>query len=861
MNHPWAVIAAALVVCLALTAYAVRTLQINVDTNDLFDRNAPFLQAEDRFNELFPGETDQILVVVDAATKVKADQAADRLVAALEPHKDLLLSIQQPGGGEFFRRNGLLYLTPEQLTALSEQLTKAQPILGTLSASPSIVGLLDVVSLIYQGASMGEKGVGDSHAFLSQLADAIDRGAAGKPAGLDWTSLLGGSMGPQVAPRAFILIYPKLDHQQLTPGKPATDLIRQTARELKLTPENGITIRLTGSVPLSDEEFATVEKGSSLAVILSVTLVACILMLALGSWKLILSSMLVLGAGFMGTLGWAAIAVGELNLISIGFTVMFTGIAIDFGIQFCMRLREERYHVDDFRTSMEATGNLLARPLLLAAVATSAGFFSFLPTSYRGVAELGVIAGGGILIAFILTVTLLPALLTILKPGPEKAPVGFESLRPVNEGLIRIRKAILLASAALCLVALAGLTMLRFDFDPLHLKDPKSESMSTLMALAEDPWTTPYTLNALAPNGEAARAEAEKLRALPEVREVMTVFSFVPEDQEKKFEILEQLNLLLGPALDVPDDQPPPSPEDIEGAIDATAAEIGYFLESDQAKDQAQTAEDGRRMLEALKRLAEVKDPAQLERISSEIVAGFKEARGMLAAILDPQPVTVNDLPESIRSSWIARDGQYRVQAYPAIDPQDPAQLLKFVDAVRSVAPNVTGMPILVHESSELVINAFITAAILAAISISILLWLTLRRVGDVVRTLLPLLLAGLWTLGLTGLVGMQLNFANIIGLPLLLGLGVTFPIYLVHSWRHGETNLLAAPVSRAVLFSALTVLASFGSLAISSHPGTSQLGILLTIALLLTLVSTFIFLPAFLGRPPADRGEGKPLH
>nr|WP_275406492.1 MMPL family transporter [Rhodoligotrophos defluvii] len=854
MDHPWSVIVAAVVICCTLAVYAYNTLGINVDTNDLFSRDAPFLQAEDRFNELFPSEADQILVVIDGPSKAKADQAANQLVARLEPHDQWILSIQQPGGGPFFRRNGLLYLTPEQLAGFIDQLTKAQPILGTLSANPSLVGLLDVVSLIFQGASMGEQGVGQSHAFLNQVATGIESGLAGEPATLDWGALLGSSLGPDVKPRAFVLVHPKLDPHQLMPGKPASDLIRTTARELGLTPENGYRVRLTGSVPLSDEEFATVESGSWTAITLSVVLVTVILALALGSWKLIVASLFTLGMGLLATMGWAAASVGVLNLISIGFTVMFVGIAIDFGIQFCMRLREERYRVDDFQESMVSTTRLLARPLLLAAVATAAGFFSFLPTSYRGVAELGVIAGGGILIAFLLTMTLLPALLSVLQPGPEARPVGFEKLRPLGTWLVNRRKPVLAVFALLSLATLAGLFMLRFDFDPLDLKDPESESMSTLMELAEDPLATPYTLNVLVSGPDQVRPMVERLEALPEVRNVMSIFSFVPEEQERKQEMLQNVGMMMGPAMQPPQQTAPPSAEDIRGAIDSTLAQIRTYLESGQTEEPIRS--DAQRLQAALNRLSAVENPDRLQAISAEMTEGFGQAQQMLGEMLQPEQVTVDKLPEDLRSSWIANNGQYRLQVFPSGNPRQPDELVRFVEAVRSVDPQATGMPITIYESSSLVINAFITAAILAAISITILLWLTLRNIGDVARTLTPLFLATLWTLGLSGLIGMELNFANIIGLPLLLGLGVTFPIYLVHAWRRGEGNLIAAPVARAVLFSALTTLASFGSLALSSHPGTSQLGLLLSLALGLLLISTFIFLPPMLGRPPEHPEE-----
>ena len=830
-----------------MTYYAASHLTVNTDTYVLFPRDVPFLANEDKFDALFPDQSDQILVVIDADTLAKAEAASDKLVARLEQHRDLFPSIQQPSGGPFFRHAGLLYDSPKELDQLSNALSEAQPMLGSLSTKPGLIGVLDVVRLIF-GEGNGNLDAAQVKPFLDQVSSSLEHGLAGKSARIDWGSLFSGQAGLDRAPRSMVLVRPTLDNADLTRGGAATEFIRASARDLGITEANGYKVRLTGSVVLSDEELATVKTGAQRAGIVAAMLVTVLLVIALRSVVLISAALVTLVTGLLTTLGWAALSVGELNLISIAFAVMFIGIGIDFGIQFCMRLREERHRRHDPKAALDATARALVRPLLIAAVATSVGFFSFLPTDYRGVAELGVIAGGGIIIAFLFTLTLLPALVAILPPRDEGRPVGYKSLEPFNRWLVRRRTLVLSVVGVVTLGALAGTVRLNFDFDPLHLKDPHSEGMSTLADLMKDPLNTPYTIGAVADSAEQAKAMAARLNALPEVDMTVSALDLVPADQTEKLATLDNLSFLLGPALTCGADHPAPSETEINTAVmSADTAVKAYLKTADSAMPLQATAV---RLDAAIDRL-KTAEPAVLTKMSGEIATGFDGVCSLLSQALDAKPVTVDDLPPDFKRSWITPDGKYRLDIYPKKDASNPKNLVAFVDAVRSVAPQASGAPISIYETSKLIINAFATAAAVAVIAITVLLAFALRRLSDMLRVLLPLMLSIVWTMGFIGLVGLPLNFANVIGLPLLLGIGVTFPIYLVHAWRHGEAHLLAAPVARAVLFSALTTLASFGSLAISSHPGTASLGMLLTIALGLTLFSTFVFLPALLGAPP----------
>ncbi len=850
MRHARLCVAITVLLAVALAGLAATRLAINTDTNALFENTAPFRVAERRFAKLFPDEDDQILIVIDGPSPVRSMLAADRLVAALKKHPDVFVSVRQPSGGKFFVRNGLLYMSVKELGDVADSLTQAQPMIGSLAADPSLRGLDGVLALAYKNAATGAF---DGHSLVplvNELQAKLAADAGGANLAIDWGKLFA-SGNSHAGGRTFVLARPNRDPTNLEPGAKATRLARSTAKDLGLTPQNGFRVRLTGSIPLEDEEFATVASGAETAGIASVVLVVLLLVAALRSTRLVLAALSALVLGFMMTLGWATLSVGRLNLISIAFAVMFVGLAIDFGIQFAMRLREERFRLGDLQPALKTTVANFTRPLLLAACTTAIGFFSFVPTAYRGVAELGIIAGGGIVIAFVLTLTYLPAILTLFPPAAELAPVGFERARGLNVWLIRRRWVVLGVAGALTLASLGGLRQLSFDFDPLHLKDPNSESMQTLKDLINDPWATPYTLNVIVPSAAAARSMQAKLQKLPQVREAMTLDSFVPEDQKTKLGIVNDLAFVMGPAIAPIAAKPAPTAKKLRDALSGLRRAAQDYLASPKAAGPLKTATQ--KLLGSLDKMASVTDPAALTGIATSVVAGLPQELSGLSLALDPQAVTAATLPDDLRPSWVSADGEYRVMAYPRGNARDPAVLRAFVKAVRTVAPDAVGPPISIFESGNLVITAFITAASLAVAAISLLLLAALRRISDVLRVLAPLVLAAIWTLGLTGASGLHINFANIIGLPLLLGIGVTFPIYLVIAWRQGEASILTSPLARGVFYSALTTLASFGSLAISRHPGTADLGLLLTISISLTLGITLLVLPALLG-PPPDR-------
>jgi uncharacterized protein len=399
-------------------------------------------------------------------------------------------------------------------------------------------------------------------------------------------------------------------------------------------------------------------------------------------------------------------------------------------------------------------------------------------------------------------------------------------------------------AALLALAGLVSLSWLRFDFNPLHLQNPHEEAVSTLFDLMKNPNTTPYTIAILEPSLTDAVVLADQLEKLPEVAQAVTAASYVPSDQPAKLAILQDTAQLVGPTLSPAQVKPPPGPDELLQAIQR--------CESDLKKATDRGDQSAARLAQALD-AAEAKGAAVLPALTANLTTGVKQRLDALRLSLEARPVSLGTLPGEIKGEWIAADGEARIEVFPKGDTNDNAVLHRFATAVQALAPDATGTPVTIQESARTVIRAFIIAGAIALAAIAVLLALVLRRIRHVLLVLAPLLLAALLTLGTSVVLGLPLNFANIIALPLLLGIGVAFDIYFVMRWRSGDDDLLASSTARAILFSALTTGTAFGSLALSNHPGTSEMGKLLTVALFYTLLCTFFVLPALLG-PAANK-------
>jgi hopanoid biosynthesis associated RND transporter like protein HpnN len=577
------------------------------------------------------------------------------------------------------------------------------------------------------------------------------------------------------------------------------------------------------------------------------------LWLAVRSVQIVLAILLTTIGGLIVTAALGLLAVGRFNLISVAFIPLFVGLGVDFGIQLSVRFRAERLDDPAIPASLIAAADGVGGALALAATAIALGFFAFLPTAYVGVSELGVIAGIGMVVALALALTLLPALLVLLRPPLQTQEVGNRALAPVDRFLVERRGWVLWAFAAAMVLSIVSLVWVRFDFNPLHLKNPHGEAMATLNDLMKDPDQSPNTIDVLTPSLAAADALAKRLSALPEVSQAVTLSNFVPDDQAAKLALIENADLLLDPTLNPFDVQPSPSDADVVASLRQTASDLAAAASA--SSDPA--ALDAKRLASVLNQLAAAA-PAVRSRATEALIPPLNTLLRQLRGLLQAQPETLATLPPALRADWIASDGRARIQVFPKGNANDNAALVHFSRAVQAAAPNASGGPISIEGAGATIAWSFIEAGVLSFAVITLLLLLVLRSFRETLFTLAPIVLSIFLTLGSCVVIGQPINFANIIAFPLLFGVGVAFHIYFVMAWRGGATDLLQSSLARAVFFSALTTGAAFGSLMLSSHPGTASMGKILMISLIWTLVCALLFEPALLG-PPAARRASKP--
>jgi len=866
----WAVVALALVFSGLSVNYLIENIHINTSTTDMLSADLPFRQHSAEMDAAFPQMSDTLLVVIDGQTPDIADRAALALAARMRANPQVFGGLYDLAGEDFFRRNGLLYLDLDELYDLSDRLAEAQPFIGTLWQDLSLRGLFTMLGKAIDFSSTGGGQPIKIANLLNAMSDVAEKQMQGKFSELSWRQVMQGTDGGVNANRRFLLLQPALDFASLSPASDTMAAVRDLAKKMALVPENGVRVRLSGSAALAEEELTSVAEGMGLAGILSLSVVIALLVIALRRLTHVIATVMTLLMGLIWTAAFAIYALSALNLISVAFAVLFIGLSVDFGIHYTLRYREARdggadhdaghdvSHEEGLTRAAEGAGGALT----LSAIAAAIAFYAFLPTDYRGLAELGLIAGTGMFIALFANLTVLPALLTCFPSSTPRLPVATLSgelgvqaaIAPAGQGSVFARfidrraRPLTLAFVVAGIAALGLAPRVDFDFDPLNLKSKNTESMSTLIELMADRRTSPYSIEILERDLTAAGKVADALGHLDDVASAETLADYVPSDQDEKLDVIASTELFLAPALGGRGQPVVLSSKDRLATARAFRQKLDRMLSTSDKSDH--DAAD--RLLRVLNQIADREQRAgddNLKELERRLLAALPAQLRALKDSLGASRVTLESLPKSLRDRQIAKDGRARIEVFPKADLQNRADLTRFVNAVRKIAPNATGSPVVILEAGRAVLRSFFQAGGLSIGLIAVLLLVVLGRLRDVLLVFAPLMLAGVFSLALSVLFGLSFNFANVIVLPLLFGLGVAGGIHLVARAatqdQHG--GVLDTSTPRAVLFSALTTIGSFGSIALSNHPGTSSMGVLLTLAISMTLLCTLVFLPALM--------------
>lgn len=853
-HAPW-VLLIALFFTVASAVYTARNLGMNTDTADMISGHLPFRINSERYNKAFPQDTDILLLVLSAPTPEQAYSAASRLATLLKRDSKNFSDIYAPGIDDFFGRNGLLYEDIPQLERITDHLAEAQPLIAQISRDPT---LYSFVQLLTQAVDELNKGQHlELEPVFKGVSETLDAKLSGKSHPLSWQTLFRGEPA-KARYQEIIIVRPELDYSELLPGKQSIQAVHAAAKEAGLTDDGPVQLRITGDVALADDELKSSLDGMEVAGVVTFILVGGVLYSAMYTVGMTIAVLVCLLSGLILTAAFATVAIGQLNVISIAFAVLYIGLGADFAIHFLLRFREMLDGGMSTNDAVHRSGGEAGVALAACTVANALGFYAFIPTSYRGVAELGIISGTGMLISLIVTFIIGPALLRYLSGKPIIKPNGKKTLGKLLEFSLKWRKLTHVSVGLLLLLAIVLWPKIRFDYNLLNMQDPNGEAVQTFRELLASPDNSPWYAVVLAENRKEIQQLKESLDKLPEVSRVVSILDFVPSEQEEKLAIIEGMSLIMGPDLSMtPSSVHAHTVEQQIQALIALNTALDRFViqhpDSGTSASAITLRNSIRALLNRLDRADSDEKKQLLYSLEGDLLSTLSVALQRLHDLIEAEPFSEQELPEAVASRWHSHSGEFLVAVYPSHNIGDDEALRHFVRSVQQVAPQATGMPVISLEAGDAVINAFIQAFTLALAGVVVALLIMLRSVKYTVLVLIPLLLSSVFTGIFTVLLDIPFNFANIIALPLLLGLGIDSSLHMVHRSMDNRVEseiLIHTSTARAIFYSALTALVDFASLMFSSHEGTASMGVLLTVGLAFTLICTLVILPSLLGNP-----------
>ncbi|MEM7505176.1 MAG: MMPL family transporter [Pseudomonadota bacterium] len=814
------IVLGAYALAIAASIWAATGLGVDTDSSKMLSPDLPFQSRALELREAFPDQKTAMLVVVRAPDADRADLATAEIVEKLQDAPGIE-SVFAPAIDPFFQQNGMLYLSVEEFGDQMTRISESANLIAGLRADQTLGGFLSAIDQARRLAEGGDRSE-DLDTIYAEAARVLDAAAAGRTEPFGWSAAFSGEQGEGPVLRV-INISPSLDYTLLNPAKPALRAIEAVIAGI--APQTGVEIGITGDPALRAEELRSVTAKIFWSLGLSLVFVALVLWLALGTVARALLGLGALLATLILTTGFAAAAVGSLNLISIAFIVLMVGLGIDFAIHFLAHLDEKAARGQG--PALAETGRSIGPALLLAAGSTALAFLAFTTTDFVGMAQLGLIGGIGVLIAFAVSITLIPAVVA-LRPGLARGQArGPRRLRAGGvPGKRVIAPMLALAGVMACWWAVDA----RFDADPMNLRDPDAGSVQSFGWLIAQPGLSPLRVAVLAQSPQEAAQVASTLQGLETVDTAIWLGDLVPQDQLQKLDLLD----LAWPSLQHAAEG---SPEDLTESRQITPERLAEALTGGPKSAGAQA------LAEALTAYASAADPLPKAGLEQALFASFPLLQARLSAMLQMDEVTEQSLPTPLASRYSSADGRYLVEILPKADIRDAVARSAFVLDVQAQMAEATGAPAQIEGATTTVSRAMIQAVLIAGLGASLLALITLRSLLGTAAIVLPVALAGAVCMAASVLLDIPFNYANVIVLPLIIGIGVDTGIHLALRVRE-EGSVFDTATPMAAFYSALTTIAAFGTLGLSDHRGTASMGILLAIGLCATVIMCFALTP-----------------
>jgi uncharacterized protein len=856
-------------------AYTFHALTFKTSGRDVLPQSAGYVKRYIEYAKNF-GELEDIVVVVEARSFEGAKAYAARLVQELRSGPVKFQRVSYRIDPKQFEGNQLLYLTTDELKEIRDKIFDHQEFMESFAGDPSLARLLEGVNTQMAAAfvsnlfdlGLNEKDLPVDTRFLRMLLEQITaRLDHPSPYRSPWGTLFSfGAESPDAGyflsedkSLLFILVEsPKGDKGSFLGDQKSIEAVRGAIAKLR-TDFPTIQAGVTGGPALSNDEMSAAFHDSGIATGLAFALTLFVMWLAFRQVGKPILMLVVLAVSLAWSMGVITLTVGHLSIFSVMFISIVVGIGIDYGIYYLFRYEEEIFLGRGLREALEFTAGRTGPGMLIGALTAAGTFYVLMLTDFRGIQELGFIAGTSILLAWLSMMTLFPAVLMIVD---RRHLARARAHRPRAQQIERIRVPLLdrvtdypvtvLVSASVATgLALWALPSLDFDYNLLNLQAKGTESVVWERRILAGTGRSGFNALASASTLDELREKQRAFEQLPSVSEVDSVVRVIPDNQAEKVALIKSFAPLVAPirvgrSSPVDLERLRQALADIKRRFDVVAAEAGAKLPAELASIRQQTAT----LIQRLKTVdRETAEPA-LTYLQAQLYRDFVSKFYSLQRNLNPSTVSIQDVPADLRRKFVGEDGRFLLQIHPKVDIWEREGAEQFVTDLRKVDPEVTGAPVITYEATRLMERGYMQGTAFAFILVGILTALMIRRLKESLLALLPLLIGLLWTIGLMHLFGLKFNLANVWGLPLIIGTASEFGLNVVLSYMEGRSHggpLIARSTVMAVLLNGITTIIGFGNLMVATHQGIFGLGLLLTIGTTSGLVTSLIVLPVIL--------------
>ena len=791
----------------------LHNLKIDTSTDSLINENLKFKINQKSLKNEFKFLSNNILIQLSHNDQSVLNASTKKLIDNLKIRKDLNF-VYSPSIDPLFKENFFNFLNHKEKKKIVQKLYEYQPFLSEINNNPRMKGFNNLLSLSLKAED--KKSLDNFYPILNSFLESLKNEKK-----VDWTNIFETN-----ANQNFIIIGYKEEFL-----KKFSDFYLFLNNEKQT---NLMNIEFTGGLIIDYEEISSVSTGNTMAGVLSILIVSFLLWIAFKNLKIIFILVGSILIGLSITMGIVSLTVGKLNLISVAFAVLFIGLTVDYGIQIVLRILE-RHKVE--KINVVSGLNSISKTILIASIPTMVGFLSFVPTNYIGLSELGIISFIGLIVGLFSNLILLPSLLVIFfkktKLNNDIKKTGiFERII-----LFLINKKVLVYSFLLFIFFfnLIFIGRISFDYDAMNLKDQKLASVKLAKELIKKNPSSDYVISLILDKEEMKGKK--KLDLLQEKESVDSYFSFFDIISEFKDDDLDYLKFLIGSEKS---EKFYASEDQIEilrknlTTLSRVGSEKVSYLSND--------------ILQQFEKMS--LNDEQIKKIQFNFFSGFDSLIQKIQSFGLVNENLHKKIPDFYLKRYVSTNENYRVEIFPSKDVSLKKNLDEFVYDVESIFPNATGMPIVQQKAGLIVIESFILALTISFIFLIIFVYFIFKRFLYVLVSTLSLLIAFMFSVFIMILFNINLNFANMIALPLLYSLGISFTIYFIKRFIQYDGkihNVISSNTPKAIIFSAATTMGSFSTLAISSHSGTSSMGLLLFICLLMTVLSAVFILPVLL--------------